>query len=170
MKKIEEFLNAFVIIILCGVLLSAYGVQFLYKEMPCPLCMLQRLGMLVVASGLALNLLFGVSPSHYALSLFGSLMGGFVALRQITLHICPGFEQFGFPVLGLSLYTWSFIVFVCSVTAISFLLFLYNPVEDKKPQTLDWFSKLAIGLLVFLTTANIITTFMQCGFGPCVEI
>jgi disulfide bond formation protein DsbB len=168
MKEIQRDLNALVILILSGVLLSAFGVQFIWKEEPCPLCMLQRIGMISVAAGLMLNLIFGVHMSHYALCLLGSFLGGFVALRQISLHVCPGFSQFGLPVLGMSLYTWSFIVFVCCVLAVSLLLFLYNPRQSEEPMpTLNLWSKFACWLIFLITVANVITTFLQCGLGAC---
>jgi len=165
----ERFFNALVIFILCGVLLAAYSVQFFWHEEPCPLCMLQRLGMISVASGLLLNLFFGIRMSHYGLSLLSCLMGGVVALRQISLHVCPGFSVFGLPVLGISLYTWSFFVFVCSILAISLLLFLYRPTKSQEvPVQQEWFSKFALMITSIVTVANIATTFFQCGFGVCV--
>lgn len=170
MKTLQQNLNALIILVIAGIISGAFWIQFVEHEQPCPLCLLQRLGMISVASGLMLNLWFGVRMSHYALSLLSALMGGFVALRQISLHVCPGFATFGLPVLGLSLYTWSFIVFVCCVLAISLLLFLYNPEQQKEAvPPLSPLSKLAIAALIFVTATNIVTSFLQCGFGPCQE-
>lgn len=168
MRFWERDLNALLIVILSGVLLSAFGVQFLFREQPCPLCMLQRLGMLGVACAAALNIWHGVRMSHYALMLLSALVGGFVALRQISLHVCPGFASFGFPVLGLSLYTWSFIVFVCVVLYVALLLFLYDPKETQEAPVNTW-SKFATGAIFLIAFLNIFTTFMTCGFGPCAD-
>lgn len=170
MQNLERDLNALVILILCGVLLGAFGVQIFLHEEPCPLCLLQRLGMIGVGSSLLLNVWFGVRPAHYGLALLSALTGGFVALRQISLHVCPGFSAFGIPVLGISLYTWSFFVFVCCGLSIALLLFLYKPNEsDKEPQLLDFWGKSAFTLLFFVTVANIIATYWQCGLGVCQE-
>ncbi|MBA3722091.1 MAG: disulfide bond formation protein B [Parachlamydiaceae bacterium] len=168
MRAWERDLNALIIIILGCVLISAFGVQFIAHEQPCPLCMLQRLGMLGVATGCLLNLWFGIRMSHYGVALLSSLVGGFVALRQISLHVCPGTVAFGIPVLGLSLYTWSFIIFVCCVLAIALLLFLYDPKESlENPLPLNGFCKFTFGLIFLVALTNIITTFLQCGWGPC---
>jgi disulfide bond formation protein DsbB len=170
MRQWEQRLNALVIVILSTVLLAGFAVQILLNEQPCPLCMLQRLGMIGVATGLLLNLWFGVQMAHYGLALLSALMGGFVALRQISLHICPGFSSYGVPVLGLSLYTWSFVVFVCSVLSVALLLFLYNPKEEAKAIVpLNAWGKFACGLLLFVALANIFSTFLLCGLGPCVD-
>lgn len=170
MGKLQQNLNAIVILILCGVLSSAFFVQFVKHEVPCPLCLLQRVGMIAVAAALTLNLFFGIRMSHYALAILAALGGGFVALRQISLHVCPGFSEFGVPVLGLSLYTWSFIVFVCCVLAISLIMFLYSPSRDGNPLPLSTLSKIAVGALIVITIVNAIATYFQCGLGPCHDI
>lgn len=170
MASYERNLNALIVLIICGVLLSAFGVQFIWNEQPCPLCMLQRLGMIGVAAGCVLNIIFGIRMSHYGLILLSSLYGGTVALRQISLHVCPGFSEFGFPVLGLSLYTWSFLVFVCTVLAVALLLFLYDPRESgDRPESVNTLGKVAVGAILFVTLTNVVTTFLHCGFSVCTD-
>ena len=170
MSNVQRSLNILGVLVISAVLLSAYCVEFFWHEVPCPLCMLQRLGMIAAASGLLLNIRFGIKMSHYGLSLISSIFGGGVALRQISLHVCPGMPTFGLPVLGLSLYTWSFVVFACIIFAIGGLLCLYDPAKDSLdiPKR-DKMGAFAFGILLTITTANIITTFIHCGFGPCQE-
>lgn len=170
MPKLERDLNALIVIILSGILLGAFSVQIFMHEKPCPLCLLQRLGMLGVAVGALLNIWFGVKTGHYGIMLLSSLYGGTVALRQISLHVCPGFPEFGIPVLGLSLYTWSFIIFACVTLAVALLLFLYDPKESlESPPPVNVWSKTAFGLIFFVALANIVTTLFQCGIGPCAD-
>ncbi|MDB2614104.1 disulfide bond formation protein B [Chlamydiales bacterium] len=164
----ERFLNAFLIFILSGVLLSAFGVQIFENEEPCPLCFLQRLGMLGVAAGALLNIRFGVSNFHYGVCFLSILFGGFTALRQISLHICPGFPTFGIPVLGLSLYTWSFLVFVCAFIYITLCMMFFDETTRTKPENLSWWGVLAFSLVLFIALGNILTAFIECGLGPCV--
>lgn len=168
MKTAERNLNALLIIILSCVLLGGFGVQFFKHEEPCPLCMLQRLGMIGVAIGALLNLRFGIRSGHYGLSLLSAFFGGFVALRQIALHVCPGSPTFGTPFWGLSLYVWSFIVFTCSVVLITVLLLAFDRLDESKfPARLNGFGYLAFILIFLAAFVNIFTTFGQCGFGPC---
>ena len=170
MSSWERDLNALMAIILSGILLGAFGVQIFMHEQPCPLCLLQRLGMLGVASGALLNVWYGIRMSHYGLILLNSLMGGLVALRQISLHACPGFSVFGIPVLGLSLYTWSFIIFACVVLATALLLFLYDPKESEEPPLpLNLWCKTSFALIFFVSVVNVVTTLFQCGLGPCTD-
>lgn len=165
---LERNLNALIVLILVGTLLSAYGVQFIWHEEPCPLCLLQRIGMLGVAVGALMNVVFNIRMSHYAIMLLCSVFGGFVALRQVSLHVCPGFSSFGWPVLGLSLYTWSFVVFTCVVTSVGLLLILFDrrkEYEDYPPVNI--LGKTALYLTLLVATANIFTTLGQCGLGVC---
>lgn len=168
MSNTQRTLNALLSLIISGVLLSAFGVEFIWREVPCPLCMLQRLCMIGAAIGFMLNVKYGIHMSHYGLSLLSSLAGGTVALRQISLHVCPGFPTFGIPVLGLSLYTWSFIVFACIVLAVAGLLFLYDPQNNEDgDKEMAGIEKLALSILFIVAAANIFTTFYHCGLGPC---
>lgn len=168
MQTLQKNINALIIFIIAGILLGAFGVQFIWHETPCPLCLLQRIGMMGVAASLALNIKFGVRPFHYGLALLCSLFGGFVALRQISLHVCPGFPEFGLPVLGISLYTWSFFVFVCCVLAVAILLLMINTREDNESAlTINRFQSVAFWLIFFVTLANVVATLLQCGLGDC---
>lgn len=164
----EKNLNTLIAVILSCVLAGAFFLQFFGHDDPCPLCMLQRLGMTGVALGCLMNVRFGVRKLHYGLALFSAVFGGVVALRQIALHVCPGFPTFGHPFWGLSLYTWSFIIFASSIAAISFLLIIFdknaNPLESK---SLNWCGLLAFALLSLVSIGNIINACWLCGVGLC---
>ncbi len=162
-------LNALMAIILMGIVTGAYYQQYVRHETPCPLCLLQRLAMIGASVGVLMNLRFGIRMRYTAFTLLSALFGGVVAGRQICLHICPGFPVFGYPVFGLSLYTWSFIAFFCTVVGVMILLFLYMPDQSIK-QSLNWFEKFAFFMVLLLTFANVITTLIECGLGPCVDL
>ena len=120
----RKLLNILDLIAICGILLLAFYIQFFWHEEPCPLCLLQRLGMIGIGIGMLMNVKFGVSSKHYALDLLAALFGASVAIRQILLHIVPGEPAFGSPIFGLHLYTWSFIGFAAMIFYIAILLFL----------------------------------------------
>ena len=94
-------LNALGMLAVCFVLFAAFIYQFLLYELPCPLCLLQRVGFVAVGFGLGLNLLYGPRPRNYAFVLIAAIFGGSVSIRQILLHIVPGTGHYGSPVLGL---------------------------------------------------------------------
>jgi len=74
-------LNAVFVLAMCAMLLGAYGVQFILRELPCPLCLLQRAGMLGVACGLA--------RAAFALALTLAVANALTVLLMCGLSECP---------------------------------------------------------------------------------
>jgi hypothetical protein len=83
---------------------------------------LQRVALVGVAYGLLLNLRYGPQPQGYAIMLLAALFGMSVAGRQVLLHIVPGSGAYGALLLGLHLYTWSFILFALVILGTAVLL------------------------------------------------
>ncbi len=166
MERWERNLNALQALIIASVLFGAFAIQFFKHETPCPLCLLQRIGMIGLATGALMNCRFGPSKYHYGISLLFCVFGGFVALRQIALHVCPDFPTFGHPFWGLSLYTWSFILFASSVAYISLLLMIFDHSKPSQGK-MSWFCYVAFAAIFIAAFANIFTTFAICGFSPC---
>lgn len=163
----ERNANALLALILACVLGGALGIQFFKHEVPCALCMLQRLGMLGVAAGALMNVKFGPRKMHYGLCLFAAIFGGFVALRQISLHVCPEFPTFGVPFWGLSLYTWSFIVYACSILYVGLLLMIFDHEAQPAIPRPNWWGRLAFALVFLVAGLNIFSALWVCGLGAC---
>jgi disulfide bond formation protein DsbB len=83
-------LNALGLYAIALVLIAAFAAQLILHELPCPLCLLQRVLFAALAIGPILNIRFGPRPSHYALSLFAAVAGAVASTRQVLLHIMPG--------------------------------------------------------------------------------
>ncbi len=164
-------LNALGLISICGVLLAGYYLQFARNELPCPLCLLQRVGMIAAAFGLALNVLYGVRPVHYAIVLLGAIYGGWVSARQILLHIVPGTGTYGSPIFGLHYYTWAGIVFFVIVAGTALMLLFDRQYENwtkgKERAKNGPLEVAAMALFLFVTLANAISTFIECGIDQC---
>ncbi|APJ03954.1 disulfide bond formation protein B [Silvanigrella aquatica] len=169
MKELEKNLNCIFILAICGILLGAFAFQIVYKEAPCPLCFLQRLGMLSVICAGMMNVKFGIKPKFYGIALLGSLSGAAVSIRQILLHIAPGSTPFGSPIMGLSLYTWALITFTVIIIGVAFLLFLYDPKKYQKTEKihLNIFNKVTFGIALSIVFANVIYIIVNCGLGFC---
>jgi disulfide bond formation protein DsbB len=80
-------LNALGLYGIALVLAAAFAAQLWLDELPCPLCLLQRIQFALLAVGPMLNVRFGPRPSHYAMSLLTAAAGAAFAMRQILLHI-----------------------------------------------------------------------------------
>src|SRR6187551_3327370 len=97
------------------VLAAAFTAQLLLNELPCPLCLLQRIQFALLAIGPILNVRHGPRPSHHALSLFAAAAGAAFATRQILLHILPGDPGYGTALLGYHYYTWALVGFATAI-------------------------------------------------------
>ncbi|WP_296925204.1 disulfide bond formation protein B [Thiohalocapsa sp.] len=95
-----RLLNALGLIAISGVLGYAFADQLIGHDLPCPLCLLQRVGFMLAGFGLALNVAFGQRASHYAVVILGAVAGFAIAVRQVLLHIVPGSGSYGDAFLG----------------------------------------------------------------------
>ena len=163
---IAELLNGVGLTGLVVVLLVAYADQFAGHDLPCPLCLLQRVAVAGVAFGLLLNLRYGPQLSSYGIMLLAALFGMAVAGRQILLHIAPGTGSYGAPLFGLHFYTWSFLLFAAVILGTAILLLLPRPTSPARPLP----RQLQYGLAwaaIGVTAVNAVTTFLQCGPLEC---
>lgn len=168
MAALARALNALALAGVCGVMLFAFYWQIVRGELPCPLCLLQRAALLGAGLGLALNVRFGASESHYGVVIVSSLAGAAFAVRQILLHIVPDTGAYGSALLGYHLYTWALVAFVVLIAFAGVMLFIeaqfVEGVHALRPtaaaQALGW-------LFVLIVLANAVSTLLECGFGPC---
>ncbi len=167
--KIEFVCHLLEIIGVIAVLFLAFGAQLLFHELPCPLCLLQRIGFCCIAFGFLLNLRFGLHPSHYAIVILSALYTIFVALRQISLHVVPGTGSYGSAIFGLHLYTWSFIIsmIIIIVTTLMFSIDRQYLHPQLNSQRLRWITHGLFAIVTLLLVMNIISVFLECGFKQC---
>ena len=169
--KILKYFNSLCILIVCIILTGALYFQFGLKEDPCPLCLLQRMGMIGVIFGLALNIFFGFNSKHFAVVIISALVGGLFSIRQILLHIAPviGDTGYGTPVFGMHLYTWGLLIFIMSILGSAVFLFFSNHFKTGSKHVILNFEKYVSYLAAFIILVNIIATFFECQLGPCCE-
>ncbi|WP_029056902.1 disulfide bond formation protein B [Stappia stellulata] len=170
--KTEGLLNVAALFAISAVLLVAFADQIFGGELPCPLCLLQRAGFLLLAIGPVLTVARGPHPAHYGITVLAGLAGAGFAMRQVLLHIEPGDAGFGAPFLGLHFYTWAFIVFVVAIAASAAMMLLRDPAPAEARDPRDraaWpaFGTLAVALIVLLAAANTLSTVLECGAETC---
>src|ERR1700686_2463873 len=115
-------LNALSLYAVALVLAAAFAAQLLLHELPCPLCLLQRIQFAVLAIGPIMNVRWGPRPSHYALSLLAAAAGAAFSTRQVLLHIMPGDAGYGTALLGYHYYTLALIGFVTAIVLLAGML------------------------------------------------
>jgi len=166
---LSRLLNAIGLLGISTVLTLAFVDQLWFKDLPCPLCILQRAGFFTAGFGIALNLIFGPKPSHYGVAIIGAIAGGVISMRQILLYIVPGTGAYGNPVFGLHLYTWAFIAFAVIVLGCAIMLLDDRQFARAEPMSVRLKALPLSALLLFLTLAiaNVASTIALCGGGLC---
>jgi disulfide bond formation protein DsbB len=160
----------FNIVVICAVLIGAFVVQFGQGEFPCPLCILQRMAMVLCALGPAYVIMKArdrevkVSDfaTGYGMSVIAAVCGAFISIRQILLHIVPPDPGYGEPVFGLHLYTWALLVFV-AVLVDSGLNLVFARELVPKSVRFGWPSRLVLWLLGAVIVANAVAVFAEEG-------
>jgi disulfide bond formation protein DsbB len=168
-RSLAITINALGLYAIALVLTVTFTAQFLLHELPCPLCLLQRIQFALLAVGPILNVRFGPRPSHYALSLLVAAAGAAFSMRQILLHILPGDPGYGSALLGYHYYTWAFIGFAAAIVLTAVMLLFDNQFEHGKVQlvAIDAFARAAAWLVIALTALNVFATLLECGFAAC---
>lgn len=182
-QQTVHILNFIGMIGMIVVLVSAYAYQFTQESLPCTLCLLQRIAMLGVAFGAAMNLMLGPRARHYGVCIVSAVFGLAVAMRQTLLHINPYFDKttemptldpnanppFGAPVLGLSLYVWGVIIFTAAILLAGIMLLADSQLRPiAEPPA--WMVRLAqVGVWIILAVAALetLSTFAECGPFDC---
>lgn len=164
------FATGWTAIVCCGL-----GVQFISWDYPCPLCMIQRMFMLLAALGAGYIVRKGLTGSisgrdymmGWGLALVACIGGGFTAWRQTMLHILPGDKGYGAPVLGLHMYVWAWILFMASIMAIGIVMALAHFTADRtipksKPYwMIGW---IVLWFIALIIAVNLVAIFFEEGF------
>lgn len=161
-------LNVVALYLVLAVLAAAFYLQFALNQLPCPLCLLQRVAFTLIAAGLVFNLKFGPRARGYGLILLAAAVGGVTGIRQILLHIAPGDPGYGLPIFGLHDYTWATIFFAVAIVATAVVLVFDKPLRvDAAPRPLGRAATVGIWLALIFTVAEAASVLVECGFAQC---
>lgn len=173
-NKIAFWLPHLVILAYCGVIGAAFSIQIIGNEMPCPLCMLQRMDMVLI--GIGALWIIGLTRKGeldlyayvraYGLMMFGAGAGLMMSGRQIELHILPGDPGYGEAVFGLHLYTWAFVTFAVVLVYTAVMLMLSKQLLPKMPagNATLWITRIVGIIFILVIIANVISVFFEEGF------
>lgn len=151
------------------VLAAAFAAQLVLHELPCPLCLLQRIMFALLAIGPILNIRFGPRPSHYGLSLMVAVAGAAVSARQVLLHIMPGDPGYGTALFGYHYYTWALIGFIAAIVLIALILLFDEQFAPVPAPLAGGVAHVAVWLVIGLVALNVFSTGLECGFAACAD-
>lgn len=171
---ISRVINLLALAGLLVVLSGSLDLQFGFGEPPCPLCLIQRSGMIGLAVGPIMNLLWGIRPAHYAISILAAIVGGAGSTRQILLHIAdPNDPGYGPAVLGYHLYTWAFITFLIGAAGCALLIMWTAPFEAQDAGVTGqrgWLRAICFTIIAWVSLDALIiglSVIPECGLGMC---
>ena len=161
---------------ICGVLIGAFFVQFVEKELPCPLCMLQRMAMMLAAMGpfYLLGRLHSTGSTGvdtmaraYGMSILAAVLGLVMSSRQVLLHIIPGDPGYGSAVFGMHLYSWGVVVFLVVILMSGLTMLFSKQLHiEKSPHQNSNATRLLSVIFITVIGANVVATFIESGFHP----
>ena len=159
---------------LAGILTTAMTLQYANGELPCPLCLLQRVAMFGVCFGIMLEFRHGSSGRGIGCSLLFGILLLVVSIRQTLLDIYPrpGHEYIGSAVLGIHMPVWSVIIALVLLIAYAVRLTLLGGGDSRGHALADfpWLKKIANLLSLYviaLSLINLVSVVLQCGLGQC---
>jgi disulfide bond formation protein DsbB len=157
---------------LAAIMTAAMVLQFYGNEIPCPLCLLQRVAMFGVCFGIVMHFRHGYSARHDGFSMLFALFLLIVSVRQTLLDIYPrpGHSYIGSAVLGLHMPVWSVVIAVTilSAFAIKFAVLGDENLRDRSsPPAIGRLARLLSLYVIALALINLGSVILQCGLDAC---
>src|SRR5262245_49454885 len=164
-----------IMLVIAGILTAAMTLQYAKGELPCPLCLLQRVAMFGVCFGIIDKFRRGFSYQNTGYSLLFTILLLVVAVRQTLLDIYPrpGHAYIGSAVLGLHMPVWSIIIALCLLTAYAGKLAVLGGdeyLEEIPASRFPLISRLgdvASLYVIAICAVNFVSVVLQCGLEEC---
>jgi disulfide bond formation protein DsbB len=155
-----------------GILTAAMAIQFIGREIPCPLCLLERVAMFGCCFGLIHQLRNGGSQRGAGIGLVFSVLLLLISARQTLIDLVPrpGHAYIGGAIFGVHMPVWSVFIAVALLLGFALRLAIFGglttvpKVEGSNSRRLTY----ALGLYVIIICGiNCLSVLVQCGFGEC---
>lgn len=164
-----------VMFVIAGILTAAMTLQYANGELPCPLCLLERVAMFGVCFGIMLNFRHGFSYQNTGFSLLFAIVLLIVSVRQSLLDIYPrpGHEYIGSAIFGIHMPVWSIIIALTLLAAYAIKLAILGGDEYLREADVGEFPvirKIADVLSIYVIVIcliNFVSVILQCGLGEC---
>ena len=161
--------------VIAGILTTAMSLQYANGELPCPLCLLERVAMLGVCFGILLNFRRGFSYQNTGFSLLFAIVLLVVSVRQSLLDIYPrpGHQYIGSAIFGIHMPVWSIIIALTLLTSYAVKLAILGDDEYLREADVSEFpairriADILSAYVIAICLINLVSVVLQCGFGEC---
>jgi disulfide bond formation protein DsbB len=169
---LDRVILRLMLLALAGILTAAMAIQFIGREIPCPLCLLERAAMLGCCFGLMQQLRSGGSQRGAGIGLVFSVLLLVISARQTLLDLFPrpGHAYIGGAVFGVHMPVWSVFIAVALLLGFAVRLAIFGgprAAPEAEAATLRRLTH-ALGLYVIIIAGiNCLSVLLQCGLGEC---
>ena len=167
---LDRLILQLMLLVLAGILTAAMVMQYVFGEIPCPLCLLQRFAMFGCCFGIALQLRSGTSERGSGIGLIFTTLLLVISVRQTLLDLFPrpGHEYVGSAIFGIHMPVWSVFIAVALLLGFAIRLALFGGPRSV-PETEDApMHRLTHGLIIYVVcicAINFLSVVVQCGIG-----
>jgi disulfide bond formation protein DsbB len=170
--RLDDLARLVMLTALAAILTAAMILQYGYGEVPCPLCLLQRIAIFGICFALMLHFRRGDRVRCIGIGMVSALFLLVASARQTLLDICPlpGRSYVGSAVLGLHMPVWSVLVALAVIAAFAVQLAALGGGESREEASSPLLARIAAitGLYVIaLCAINLVSAILQCGLGAC---
>lgn len=167
---LDRLILCLMLLILAGILTAAMVMQYVFGEIPCPLCLLQRFAMFGCCFGIIQQLRSGTSERGTGLGLIFSILLLVISVRQTLLDLFPrpGHEYVGSAIFGVHMAVWCVFIAIALLVGFAVRLALFGGPRTA-PEDAPM-HRLAQGLaiyVVFICAINFLSVVVRCGLGEC---
>ena len=157
---------------LAGILTAAMAIQFVGGDIPCPLCLLERVAMFGCCFGLIHQLRSGGSQRGVGIGLVFSVLLLLISARQTLLDLFPrpGHAYVGGAIFGVHMPVWSVFIAVALLLGFAVRLAIFGGPRVAPEAEVSTLRRLTYGLGLYVITIcgiNCLSVLIQCGFGEC---
>ena len=169
---LDRLILCLMLLILAGILTAAMVMQYVFGEIPCPLCLLQRFAMFGCCFGIVQQLRSCTSERGTGISLIFSILLLVVSVRQTLLDLFPGagHEYVGSAIFGIHMPVWCVFIAVALLLGFAVRLALFGGPRPAPEAAGAPMHRLAQGLAIyvaFICAINFLSVVVQCGMGEC---
>lgn len=157
---------------MAAILTAAMVLQYAGGEIPCPLCLLQRVAMFGVCFGIILHFRHGRSARNDGFSMLFALLLLIISARQTLLDIYPrtGHSYIGSAVFGLHMPVWSIVIAVAILLAFAIKFAVLGgeyPCDPPASPALGRIARLLSLYVIVICLINFASVIVQCGVDAC---
>ncbi len=161
-------------LVIAAIMTAAMAMQYVAGELPCPLCLLQRVALFGVCFGIILTFRLGDAGRNSGLSLLFAIFLLVVSVRQSLLDIYPrpGHAYIGSAVFGIHMPVWCVLIALALLVAYAVKLALLDGREARAIPLAEFpalarAARAAGAYVIALCAINLVSAVVQCGFDAC---